>query len=412
MTTTAPAPSVGQTPTSDGARSFGDRVRRPLRARWQRWRWPLAIGALVLASAVIGLVLLRPTNRSYLDPENAGPEGARAIVHVLADHGVVVRQRGSGAQVRDDVTAAGGQATLVVARTDLLTPSITDELRGVLHDTPASVVLVDPSATVLADLDLPVGVQPTSSPAVRAPRCDDPVARRAGRAVMGGTAYSSASATAACYPTDEGATYLTVPTPGGGQVTLLGSGDPLTNGRLADEGDAALAVGTLGRHPLLVWWTPTPTASELGQGQASLRELLPRPVGWVLVQLVVVLAVVALWRGRRLGRLVTEPLPVVVRSVETTLGRAGLYRRARARDRAAQVLRAAAGRRIAVRCGLPRTTPPAVVAAVVAERTRAPAGEVAALLSGPAPADDRELVTLARALDSLESTLQREVPHP
>jgi hypothetical protein len=120
---------------------------------------------------------------------------------------------------------------------------------------------------------------------------------------------------------------------------------------------------------------------------------------------------VVLWQGRRLGRLVTEPLPVVVRSAETTLGRAALYRRARARGRAAQVLRAAAGRRIAVRCGLPRTAAPQVVAAVAAEQSGRSTDEVANLLSGPDPRDDDELVRLARALDSLESTLQREVPH-
>jgi hypothetical protein len=400
MSTTAAAPPVSA------------RVRRQLRTRWERWRWPVVVAAVVLASAVIGLVLLRPTSQAYLDPDSAGPQGARAVVHVLSDHGVPVRRRTDGTTVQNDVDAAGGHATVAVARTDLLTPSVTDELGRLLQGTPAHVVLVGPPASVLADLGLSVGVEPTVSAEPLDPRCADELATRAGRAVLGGTAYSSRSATAACYPTDEGTTYLTVPSAGGGQVTLLGSGEPLTNDRLADEGDAALAVGVLGQQPLLVWWTPTPAASELGQGEASLRELLPRPVMWILGQLLVVLLVVALWRGRRFGRLVTEPLPVVVRSVETTLGRAALYRRARARGRAAQVLRAAAGRRIAVRCGLPRTAPPSVVAAVAAERARSPVATVAALLSGAAPAADGQLVALARDLDSLESALQREAPHP
>lgn len=385
---------------------------RRLRTRVERWRWPAAIAAAVLASAVIGLVLLRPTSQAYLSPRNAGPQGARAVVHVLADHGVPVRQRTDSTAVHDDVAAARGNVTLAVARTDLLTPTLTGELRQLLATWPAHVVLVGPPPSVLADLGLPVGVTPTVAAEVLAPGCTDVLPARAGRAVLGDTAYSSQSATAACYPTDDGATYLTVPSGAGGQVTLLGSGELLTNDRLADEGNAALAVGVLGQQPLLVWWTPTPTAAELGQGPASLRDLLPRPVIWILGQLLVVLLVVAVWRGRRFGRLVTEPLPVVVRSVETTLGRAALYRRARARGRAAQVLRAAAGRRIAVRCGLPRTAPPSVVSAVVAERTGRPVAHVAALLSGTTPADDRQLLTLARDLDSLESALRREVPHP
>jgi hypothetical protein len=367
---------------------------------------------VVLASALVGLLLLRPTGQARLDPRSAAPDGARAIAHVLGDHGVRVVPRSAGQDVLDDVAAAGGRATVLVARTDLLSPGTTAQLRSVVDGTAADVVLVEATATVLADLDLPVEVAPTSPPTVLDPRCDDPAARRAGRATGGRTAYAASSATASCYPTDEGATYLRLRTPPGGSVALLGSGDPLTNGALADQGNAALAVGTLGADPVLVWWTPVPTPSASGQGEASLTELLPRQVGWIGAQLVVALLAVMLWRGRRLGRLVTEPLPVVVRSVETTLGRAALYRRARARGRAAQVLKAAAGRRIAVACGLPRTAAPETVAALAAERTGRPLADVTALLSGPPPTDDVELVRMARALDSLESALRREVPHP
>ena len=386
-------------------------MRDVLRSHWQRWRWPVAVGAVVLSSALVGLLLLRPTGQARLDPRSAAPDGARAIAHVLGDHGVRVVPRTSGDDVLDDVAAAGGRATVLVARTDLLSAGTTAQLRSVVDRTAADVVLVEATATVLADLDLPVEVAPTSSPTALDPRCDDPTARRAGRATGGRTAYAASSATASCYPTDEGATYLRLRTPAGGSVVLLGSGDPLTNGALADQGNAALAVGTLGADPVLVWWTPVPAASS-GGGQASLTELLPHQVGWVAAQLAVVLLVVMIWRGRRLGRLVTEPLPVVVRSVETTLGRAALYRRARARGRAASVLRAAAGRRIAVACGLPRTAAPETVAALAAERTGRPHTDVTALLSGPPPTDDAELVRLARALDSLESALRGEVARP
>ena len=45
-----------------------------------------------------------------------------------------------------------------------------------------------------------------------------------------------------------------------------------------------------------------------------------------------------LWRGRRLGPLVVEPLPVVVKAVESTQGRGRLYRRVRDRAHAAGIL--------------------------------------------------------------------------
>ena len=65
------------------------------------------------------------------------------------------------------------------------------------------------------------------------------------------------------------------------------------------------------------------------------------------------------WRSRcggagASGRVVTEDLPVVVPAGETVRGRARLYRRAGARDRAAAALRADARRDLAGRLGVPR----------------------------------------------------------
>ena len=56
---------------------------------------------------------------------------------------------------------------------------------------------------------------------------------------------------------------------------------------------------------------------------------------WIVWQLWLVVVLVALWKGRRLGPLVAEQLPVVVRASETVEGRGRLYRSRRARDRAA-----------------------------------------------------------------------------
>ena len=66
------------------------------------------------------------------------------------------------------------------------------------------------------------------------------------------------------------------------------------------------------------------------------------------------IAVLALlvWRSRRLGALASEPLPVVVKAIETTRSRGRLYRKAGDRDHAAGALRAAARVRAAERLGL------------------------------------------------------------
>lgn len=386
-----------------------------LALRWRRWRWPVLVAALVVLAGLSALVLLRPTSTGYLDPGNVAPDGTRALAQVLGEHGVEVRVRDQFADVQADLSGTDGQATLVVARPDLLVGSRPQDLRRLVAQSRADLVLVEPQAALTADLQLPVQPAASSAPTVVDPGCTDDVAVRAGSALSGGTGYRSAtvgvdpaqgSLTASCYPSDAGPSYVVISAPDGRRTTLLGTGATLTNERLADAGDAALAIGTLARHNTVLWWTPQPTDTASG-GQQSLRELLPKGIGWAGAQLVVVLLVVVLWRARRLGRLVPEPLPVVVRSVETTLGRARLYRRARARGRAAQVLRAAAVRRIAVRCSLTRTTDPREVAAVVATRTGRPAADVTALLVGADPTDDSSLVTLAGELDALETEVRR-----
>jgi hypothetical protein len=80
-------------------------------------------------------------------------------------------------------------------------------------------------------------------------------------------------------------------------------------------------------------------------------------------------------------------------------GRARLYRAHRARDRAAGALRTAALTRLLPRLGLGRNAAPPAVTAAVAQRTGRDTG---AVLFGPAPGTDAELLELAHQLDDLE----------
>ena len=85
---------------------------------------------------------------------------------------------------------------------------------------------------------------------------------------------------------------------------------------------------------------------------ASIFDLIPQNVTWIVWQLCLVVLLVALWKGRRPGPLVAEELPVVVRASETVEGRGRLYRSRRARDRAAAALRTATLQRLLPRLGL------------------------------------------------------------
>jgi hypothetical protein len=353
---------------------------------WRAARAPIFI-ALVLVLGAAGLVIASGTGtHGDLDPGSADPGGSQALARLLEQQGVHV----VAARTFEQAEAALGSsatATLLVTAPDLVDPGALARLRVRAADA----VLVDAHQSTL-DLVVP-GVFETGQAGVqvRSPGCTVAAAVAAGDAVLGGTEYRSHGLARSCY--DGSLLQLA------GTTTLLGDGAPLTNGRLGDEGDAALGMRLLGRTAGLVWYVPSPGDPGAGLAQRSLTDLLPR--GWLFggIQVVVAALLFALWRVRRLGPVVPEPLPVVVRAAETVEGRARLYRRSRSSAHAAAILRQAAIARLTPVLGLGPGAEPATVAQAIQARCGRDAGP---LLYGPAPEDDASLSRLADELDRLE----------
>ena len=90
-----------------------------------------------------------------------------------------------------------------------------------------------------------------------------------------------------------------------------------------------------GQHPRRCWYAPQRIEGETSS-PSTIFDLIPDNVSWIVWQLWLVVLLVAFWKGRRVGPLVAEELPVVVRASETVEGRGRLYRSRRARDRAAR----------------------------------------------------------------------------
>jgi hypothetical protein len=368
---------------------------------WRRLRGPLLILLAVLVAAVlVGLAQARVV-RGELDPAAVDPAGSRALATLLAQHGVTVHR----VSTVDDAQASDADTAVLVAFPNRLPAG---ELRR-LAGTAARLVLVAPDAAALPEASadaLPAGSAKVSR---RAPGCDYPAAVAAGDADLGGRSYRLRPEPARlpgirCY----GGTLVVGSTVNGSPLVVIGTGTPLRNESLAHRGNASLALNLLGAdgsfHELR-WLVTTPGAA--GTGRGRLVDLVPRWVPPVALQLLVVGLLVGLWRARRLGPPVPEPLPVVVRAAETVEGRARLYRRGQARDRAAEALRAGTLARIVPRLRLGISPPPAVVSAVAA-RTGRPGPEVADLLYGGPPADDQALVRLADELDRLTTTALRQ----
>ena len=123
-------------------------------------------------------------------------------------------------------------------------------------------------------------------------------------------------------------------------VVLLGAVDVLRNGGILEADNAAVALRLLGQHERLVWYVPD-VADLAADDAVTLSSLLPGLAAARLWLVALALLALVIWRGRRLGALATEPLPVVVRAIETTRSRGRLYRRADDRAHAAATLRSA-----------------------------------------------------------------------
>jgi len=353
----------------------------------------LVVLGLLLVGAVTG-VLGATGGGGRLDPDSFTAGGSRAVVELLRDRGVPVDRVDT---VEAVVEASRPDTTVVVPSPEALAPSELAQLAGLAS--PLVVVGADQGALSLLRLDVEAGAPVDVEQ--RQPACALPAAELAGEVDLGGTTYETTLSGTGCYAASGRATLLVLPTEG---VTLLGDGTPLTNDRLDARGNAALALGLLGQTNRVVWLVPRPGRPVEGE-QPPLSSLVADEITTGAVWLLVVAGVLALWRARRLGRVVEEPLPVVVRAAEAVEGRSRLYRASGARGAAAEALRAATRERVAHRVGLPASADRGPVVEVVADRTGSDPAVVDALLYGDPPADDAALVRLAGDLSTLESAL-------
>ncbi|GAB1335971.1 DUF4350 domain-containing protein [Streptomyces sp. E-15] len=381
------------------------------RGLWTRSRGITLAAVLILAAAVAMAAVRSTARHGELDPRSADPYGSRAVAELLAQRGVSTRVVTTLDAAR---AATGPDTTLLVAVPDRLTPGQQTRLHITTAASGGRTVLIAAGARSVERLAPGVTADPaTSGGSALAPECALPEARRAGSADTGGIRYTTTRLDAdSCYPSERLATLLRLPAASeDGDTLVLGAPDILRNDRLDEQGNASLALQLLGSRPHLVWYLPSladASATETGERE-SLFDLLP--AGWLLatLQLLVAAALAAFWRARRFGPLVAERLPVAVRAAETTEGRARLYRKADARDRAATVLRSAARTRLAPLVGVPvaQAHIPEALLPALSARLTGDGQPLHSLLFGPPPDDDAALIALTDRLDALEREVRR-----
>jgi hypothetical protein len=401
---------------------------------WTRGRGFLLALLLLLTAGVAMAALRSGDQHGRLDPRSADRYGSRATAELLKQRGVSVEPVTT---LDEAVAAAGPDITLLVTNPDLLTPRQQRTLHTAMVTAGGRTVLLGAGPASVGELTPGVRANTSAPVAARAPACSLPAAVRAGKADLGGERYTTDTAdpnehTNACYlsdgmptllriaetdadaddptdsdPTDSGSTPGSAS--GSGDTILLGSPDILYNDRLDQQGNASLALQLLGSRSHLVWYLPSLSDNSAdngsgGDSDSAFLELIPSGWLWGALQLSLAALLAAVWRARRLGPLVAERLPVTIRASESTEGRAGLYRRGKARDHASAALRSATRDRLAPLLGVAPIRAHTADTLIPALSAHLPdtGQDLSTLLFGPAPADDAALIRLADQLDALE----------
>ena len=358
---------------------------------------------VILAGTVVWAAAHRPSTEAAFSPKGTGPQGAKALALLVgrlggqldtsgalppADRGVVL--------VLVDRVAAADRPALLSWIRDGGTLVIADpgsELAGVAPAEGAS-----PHSGVVAEAPLPPG-------------CSAPWVAGVSRIDTVGLPLLAAPPEAArsCFALGRRSFFAVERTVGRGRVVALAGADLWTNASLGAEANSVLASDLLvPREGTIVSWLSGPSSgsvSRVGGGRQSLLQLLPARVDEMLVGGLTAFVVACLWRGRRLGGPVSEDDPVVVPGSELVGAVSRLMARNDQWGHAAELLRGDLRHDVFTSLAVTAAMAPEVVVALVADRTGRDRASVMAAMYGSAPADEGQLIDLARAVEEIRQEL-------
>jgi hypothetical protein len=347
--------------------------------------------ALLFGLLIVAWAAGRPPNDGDpLDPRSSAEFGARGLVLFLHELGADVDISATGPSTSTDVA---------VLLEDRLTEASRRELATWVEDG-GTLVIADPGSPLSAPLSEDGNdVLAAITGDIERGTCDlDELDDVNDIDAPGALLYDTGVADSQCFG-DDRAAYVVSGTIGAGRVISVGSPTPFLNDALDDRDHSLLAAGLMVPEDgaqVTVLERPPP-----GEGDDDLTDLVSDGVKAALVQLALAFAVYAVFRARRLGRPVPEPLPVPIAGSELTAAVGELMQQRRDPTRAARVIQQDTRRQLARRLGLPVDATAQAVADAVSARVDTGADHVLDLLNRPSVEDERALVDLIRDLDAI-----------
>ncbi|HZE39585.1 MAG TPA: DUF4350 domain-containing protein [Stackebrandtia sp.] len=415
------------------------------RPPFNRRRFWIPVGAAVAVILLTALAAFiespSPGSDDYLSPRSTDGDGSSILAKKLADQGVKVDRYTDAGKAFE--AAKNQTSTLFIPAPDYLNSAELYELFDKAMSGSTRIVVVRPPLKFLGAVGLNADygriATKTVSPNDSGNNCGLREAGAAGDAAMLRQTYVKAKSSSElngavpwdfCY--GNGLAHVSVESI---ELTVAGAPDPFTNDHINSDGNAKLATGLLAGHGDVLWLdkhslasqpeptypTDEPTPSDYTPSRQPIDDpaapdtnpiydALPAWMWAGLIGVVLLGVCAALWRGRRLGPPVTEPLPVTVPAAETVHGRARLYRRAGAYPEALRALRAGALQRIRPVLRLSTQAEPREIVTAVAARTGWTPEQVNSVLYTTQPTDEPGLFAVTAALDQLVAAVENSSP--
>lgn len=379
-----------------------------------------AVGAMVfvivMALVVLLLVRARPASEPF-DPRSGQPDGARGLVLTLQDAGADVRD----ARDVPDIDRVGSERLLV------LEDRLDDEQRDAVLDFAEAggvVVVADPESTLHGGSDTDGGSVEVFGDATDGERRDVEQERNVapGRCTIGaltdlrgvfvpnGLLFPVGPSEVQCFtdPIGQDAnnhSFVIVREFGDGLIIGLGDNDAFVNRSLrrADNSGlmATLLVPTRDSDVVFVIGRgANPTVRDVGSGDDTLRDLVPRWAWMSLLLGAVAFVVFAISRSAREGRIVSEPIATPIAGSELVSATGNLMQRAGHASRAGWLLLSRLHRDLCHAHGVDVNAPLADLDRAVSDRSGVAPGETEFLLRRTV-SDNSSLVELTAAIDRM-----------
>ena len=350
---------------------------------------------VLMVGLLAAIFILAPRNDGQpLSPGSTRPDGAGATAEVLRERGIDVVVINSWEEA---IERADSQSTVLIQLSNSISQSDVDQL----IDSGATIVLIaDDYASTARAWGFDGRFEGTDSHPVRA-QCEESNAVAAQGISPVDRVYMGDES--GCFPSHNG--FAWVKSDEHPRISLFTAPETFTNAELASPGNAAFAFHTLGSQPTLLWIHGAGLSSSSSTNNEPSVDALPSWFTAGSIAALLTAAWYAMYKSRRFGKLVPEPLPVIVPAAEAELGRARLYQRGRNVAHAGASLRAGMISRVAPRLGLTPNMDPSSVVQAMSRASAAEPNVIFDLLYAREVTSERDLATLSRQLTALEKEL-------